>query len=254
MRMQILPVMLVLAACAGAQQPKFETASVKRAECSFNNSIDPGMISLKGDPLKPVLVQAFHVRADQIEGPAWLDTDCFDIIARMPEGAPPDQLGAMLQAMLAERFGLTVHRETRQRAGYSLVVEKGGPKCPEDDPKKDFMGGRGVMRLRRGGGGIKRVMTMAQLAAYLSGLGYGPVEDATGLTAKYDMDLSWAQDPAFEHSNPLAPPPERPNAPPAPTADLFTALREQLGLRLDRHTVPMEFLVIDHIDRVPTGN
>jgi uncharacterized protein (TIGR03435 family) len=252
MRIYMLPAMLLLAICAAAQQPKFETASVKRAECTINNSIDPGMISLKGDPLKPVLVEAFHVRADQIEGPAWLDTECFDIIAKMPEGAPPDQLGTMLQALLAERFGLTVHKETRQRPGYSLVVDKGGPKCPEDDPNTNFMGGRGTMMLRRGGGGIKKVMTMAELAAYLSGRGYGPVVDVTGLTAKYDINLSWAPDPDFEHTNPLVSLPE--HAPPAPTVDLFTAVREQLGLRLDRRTVPMEFLVIDHIDRVPTGN
>ena len=72
MRIYALSIMLLLAICAGAQQPKFETASVRHAECSISNSIDP--VSLKGDPLNPVLVEAFHVRADQIEGPAWLDT------------------------------------------------------------------------------------------------------------------------------------------------------------------------------------
>ena len=245
---------LLLATCASAQQVKFETASVKKAECSMEHSIDPGLITLKGLPLRPVLITALHVRGDLIQGPGWLDNDCFDIIARMPEGGASDQMPDMLQSLLAERFGLTFHKESRQLKGYSLVVDKGGPKCPEDDPNKDFMGGRGVVGLRRGGGGIKRAMTMAQLASYLSGLGYGPVEDHTGLTPKYDIALAWAPDRDFEPAPPGSAPPPRPNAPPAPTADLFTAIREQLGLRLDRHDVSVEYVVIDHIERTPTGN
>jgi len=110
----------------------------------------------------------------------------------------------MLLALLEERFGLKFHKETRQRTGYSLVVDKGGPKCPVDDANKDFMGGRGARKLRRSGGGIKRVMTMAELAGFLSGVGYGPVEDRTGLTARYDIELSWAPDRDFEPAPPSA--------------------------------------------------
>lgn len=252
MRMYLI---VLLAAGAAAQQATFETASVKRAEqCSLEMSLDPAMISLKGVPLRGVLVTAFHVRGDLIEGPAWLDSDCFDIIAKMPAGAKPDQLPEMLLALLADRFKLAFHRATRQHSGYSLVVDKGGPKCPEDDPNKDFLRGRGTVALRRGGGGIKRAMTMAELASYLSGVGYGPVEDRTGLTARYDIELSWAPDPAFEHSNAMPPPADRPNAPPAPTVDLFTAVREELGLRLERHNVAVEYVAIDHIERTPGAN
>ena len=75
-------------------------------------------------PLKPILMEAFKVRMDQIEGPSCLESDCFDISARMPEGATKDQLPALLQALLIERFKLAARKETRSRPGYALVVDK----------------------------------------------------------------------------------------------------------------------------------
>ena len=133
MKVTLLTIALsAVTALQAADQPKFETASVKRAErCEYNTSIDPGSVTLKGVPLKPVLVEAFKVRTDQIEGPSWLDADCFEIMAKMPEGATRDQLPAMLQSLLAERFKLAAHTEDRQTRGYALVVDKGGPKVKE---------------------------------------------------------------------------------------------------------------------------
>jgi len=243
-----------------ADQPKFETASVKRTDrCEFNTSIDPGSIALKGVPLKPVLVEAFKVRTDQIEGPPWLDSDCFEIFAKMPEGSTRDQLPAMLQSLLAERFKLAVHKEDRPTRGYALVVDKGGPKCKETgkDGVLNFPGMRaGTMAIRRGvkTGGFKGSMTMAGLARYLSGVGYGPVADETGLTGKYDIDLAWARDPAFEPVPEYARADAAPDEPPAPAADLFSAVRESLGLKLEARKNPVEFIVIDRIERVPTEN
>src|SRR5450759_3758457 len=105
--------MTILATCiANAQnapiQPKFEVASVKRTDRCFsgNSSIDPGSVTLKGVPLKGVLMEAFKVKMEQIEGPSWLATDCIEISAKIPEGAGKDQLPAMLQALLTERFKL----------------------------------------------------------------------------------------------------------------------------------------------------
>ncbi|MGA3019485.1 MAG: TIGR03435 family protein [Bryobacteraceae bacterium] len=246
-------------------QPKFEVASVKRADqCLFDSSVDPGSVVLKGFPLKLVLTEAFKVKTDQIVGPSWLDEDCFEIVAKMPAGATRDQLPAMLQALLVERFKLAAHKEDRPSAGYALVVDKNGPKCKESDPNSNFMGAhRGQMALRFGGGGIKASMTMAGLASYLSGRGYGPVQDFTGLKGKYDIDLSWAPDPAFERPGPYAAASAAARAnsadggdvlPAAPTADMFTAVRESLGLRLEPRKQQVEILVIDHIERVPTAN
>ena len=242
-------------------QPKFEVASVKRTDRCFagNPSIDPGSVTLKGVPLKPVLMEAFKVKMDQIQGPSWLDTDCFDISAKMPEGATRDQLPAMLQALLTERFKLVAHKEDRPRSGYALVVDKGGPKFKEDDPNTNFMGSHAGQMFfgAPGHGAVKGVMTMAGLAGYLSTQGYGPVQDATGLTGKYDIDLTWTPDKAFEQravdATASAATPLGADIP-APEANLFAALRDQLGLKLERHSVQVQFVMIDHIERIPTEN
>ncbi len=258
--MKLALVILVSAICAlVADQAKFETASVKNAtQCTFDTSLDPGLVTLKGIPLQPVLLQAFKVKADQVEGgPAWLESDCFDIVAKMPQGATMDQMPAMLQTLLAERFQLTTHKENRQRQGYALVVDKGGSKLKEDDPAANFMpAGRGTLMIGRSGvGRFKTVTTMAGLASYLTNRLGNPVVDETGLTAKYDIDLSWTPDATLERGRGATAPPgvANPTAP-DPGADLPTALRETLGLKLERRTVPLEVVVIDHIERVPTGN
>jgi uncharacterized protein (TIGR03435 family) len=251
-----------LAAQNATNQPKFEVASVKRADGCFGgrSSIDPGSVTLRGVPLKPVLMEAFNVKIEQIEGPSWLETDCFEISAKFPEGATRDQLPAMLQALLAERFKLAAHKEDRPRSGYALVVDKGGPKFKEDDPNAKFMGrNAGLMMYGAfGHGAVKGVMSMAALAANLSTEGYGPVQDLTGLTGKYDIDLSWTRDPDFaprprDPAVSAATPPSA-DTPAAPGADLFAALRDQLGLSLERRQMQVQFLVVDHIDRIPTEN
>jgi len=246
-----------LAAQTSTNQPKFEVASVKRTDRCFagNPSIDPGSVTLKGVPLKGVLMEAFKVQMDRIEGPSWLETDCFEISAKIPEGATRDQLPAMLQALLTERFGLAAHKEDRPRPGYALVVDKGGPKAKQDDPKTNFMGaGHAGQTLfgAAGHGRLKGVMSMAALARSLSISAYGPVQDLTGLTGNYDIDLTWAPDPAIEPGGVGATPSA--DTPAAPGADLFAALRDQLGLRLERRQMQVQFLVIDHIARIPTEN
>jgi len=247
----------------GADQLKFEVASVKRTEqCGGPRSMDPGYLALRGVPLKWVLVEAFKVKLDEIEGPSWLEKDCFDILAKMPEGATRDQLPAMLQAFLKERFKLAAHKVDRPRSGYALVVDKGGLKVKEDDPKTEFMGsGRAgaVMIGARGHGRLKGVMSMASLAKSLSTKGYGPVQDLTGLTGEYDIDLSWTPDPdlgpkGVGGTDPDATPPSA-GSPAAsePGGSLFAALRE-IGLKLERRKIPVQFVVIDRIERIPTAN
>jgi uncharacterized protein (TIGR03435 family) len=263
----LLFLITVLATCiANAQkaplQPRFEVASVKRTDrCGGGGrSLDPGSVALNGMPLKPVLMEAFQVKIDQIEGPSWLETDCFDISAKIPEGVPRDQLPAMLQALLTERFKLVAHKEDRSRSGYVLVVDKGGPKLKDDDPNAHFMGGgRPGLTLYGafGHGRLKGVMTMARLASNLSSQGYGPVQDETGLTGNYDIDLTWTPDQtlaprAGDATASAAPPPAADI--PTPEADLFTVLRQSLGLKLERRNVQVQFVVIDHIERIPTEN
>jgi uncharacterized protein (TIGR03435 family) len=249
-------------AAQSADQPRFEAASVKRAaRCTMENTVDPGMIALNGDPLKVILMEAFNVKTDQIVGPSWLDADCFAINAKIPVGATKDQLPGMLQALLAERFKLAVHKESRPRPGYALVVDKNGPKMKASDPNPNAAGppaGQVTFSATLQSSGIKGSMTMATLARLLSLKVAGPVEDLTGLKGKFDVDISWALDPSFERPEPfaIANAEAHPNAdlPPAPTADLFAAIRESLGLRLEARKEQVEVVVIDSIERVPTEN
>ena len=251
-----------LAAQNAPNQPKFEVASVKRVEGgdikTSLDPLDPGILTLKGLPLKVALSQAFQVPMDQITGPAWLDEDCFDIIAKMPEGATKDQMPAMLQALLAERFKLAAHKESHPRPGYAMVVDKNGPKFKEVEKPKDTgvtSGAPGksrdglVMIGRANAGGrvaFKGPMSMAPVARILSGKLGGPVQDLTGLTGVYQIDFDWTPDPGSA--------PTAADTASTPTGSLVIAVREILGLRLERRDAQVETLAIDHIERVPTEN
>lgn len=240
---------------------QFETASVKLSkECLYDTSISRGGVALKGVPLTPILVHAFKIGADRISGPSWLETVCFDVIARLPQGAKTDQVPIMLQALLADRFQLRAHKESRMGTEYALVIDKGGPKLKESTESSNFMRGRppASLAVRRDGAGIKGAMTMDMLARTLSRAGYGPVVDATGLDGKYEIDLMWVPEPTFGPRGPSASAAE-PGLPDVgqastPTEDLFSALRHSFGLRLEPRKTPIDFLVVDHVERVPTEN
>ena len=260
-----LSMISAFAAQNAPDQPKFEVASVKRAErCDFKISIDPGSVTLKGLPLKVVMMEAFKVKMDDIEGPSWLESDCFEISAKMPEGATRDQLPAMLQALLIERFKLAARKENRPRPGFALMVDKDGPKIKESS--SNFMRGRpGLLYIGRGPGysALKGSMTMESFVHALSVELKVPVQDLTGLKGKYDIDVSWVPDLSFEPARGLAAAqaasdPDSEDRllrlPNPPTTDIFFALRDSLGLRLERRKQQVEVVVIDHIERVPTEN
>ncbi len=261
--MKLLLVLVIAVAAVGVlAAQKFEAASVKVADrCSLENTIDATTVGLHGDPLNVVLMTAFNVKGDQIIGPSWLDSDCFTIDAKMPAGATKDQLPSLLQALLVERFGLVAHKESREKQGFALVVDKNGPKVKASDmnsPDTIRNAGRVQFGATLNSSGIKGSMTMATLARLLSNRLKAPVEDLTGLQGKYDVDISWALDPALERPDQYAIDYARdhPNVetPPAPQADLFMAVRDSLGLKLEARKQQVEVVVIDHIERVPTGN
>ena len=225
---------------------RFEVASVKTAsECSYENKLGPGEVVLSV-PLTPILITAFKVSKDHIIGPSWLESDCFQIVAKVPEGSKPDQLPAMLVDLLTERFKLSAHKESRPSQIYALVVDKGGPKIKEAAEDSTFLGKapRKAVAFGRAGGYMKGIMTMESLTKALSTRGYGQIVDATGLKGEYENSLSWAPDRG------VTPPDAASN----PEPDLFTAVRDSLGLRLEARKGTTDVLVIDHIERVPTGN
>jgi uncharacterized protein (TIGR03435 family) len=267
-----LPSTIAVSICAIAilsaeDQPKFETASVKRMDRGvIHNSLGPGTVVLRGDPLKIILMEAFKVKTYQIAGPSWLDEDCFEIVARMPEGATADQIPAMLQVLLVERFKLAAHKENRPRPVYALIVDKGGPKFKEANlnfRRGALNPGAVMFRARPDSQGFQGAITMATVAHFLSGHLDRPVQDFTGLEGRYDIDLAWMPDPSIDRPSPsavsftaatAASGDTRTELPAAPAATLFTAIRESLGLKLEPRNAPVEMLVIDHVERVPTGN
>lgn len=232
---------LGLPAIANAQQQAaFEVASIKplsgfvNARASFSGS----RITLSGYALEGLIMDAYKVESWQIAGgPEWLDNQPFEIIGKAPgDTAPtPEHRRQMLQTLLEERFRLKVHREMKEGPVYALEVAKRGPKIKRStagDPAYSLRTQRGVTTL------TFQKQDMESLVHQLSSAHLGrPVVDKTGLTGDWDFELSFM-----------------PNAPPdSSVPDVFTAVQEQLGLKLEAQKGPVERLVIDHAEK-PSAN
>jgi uncharacterized protein (TIGR03435 family) len=246
MRRTALLFLLTLTAATHAQTAppahSFEVASIRptpnpdptQGTWSLPNTGEFHTTSLA---LSHIVQLAYNVDAKQVEGkPIWLDSDCYDIKAK-PEGGlklTREQLRPLLQDLLQQRFHLTVHHETRLVSGYALVVAKSGTKL---QPTKG-----GVMPNWRDDfspGNLKgRNLTTAFLAQQLTPAAGLPCVDRTSLTGNYDISVEYNAE--LDPNSPLP--------------SLFTALQESLGLKLEPQKVPVDFLVIDHIDRTPTEN
>ena len=226
----------------------FEVASVKPSEGlgGLTRYLPNGGIRFTGVTMKSLVSIAYGVRPFQvIGGPGWIDTDGFEVDASPPieSGSPADpatlsreqrKVGERLRSLLADRFGLTVHSETREQPVYSLVVAKGGPKLkePADKSQNFIRGGRGSI--------IGQSVVLRLLVMNLSNQLDRPVIDKTGLTGSYDFELKWTPD-----AGPDGPPP--PSDTDAPS--LFTALSDQLGLKLESAKGPVQVWVIDGVER-----
>ena len=227
---------------AGAPQT-FEVASVKRAPPppadGFRSSmkLDPGRLTCSNVTLKKLIVNAYNVKDYQVSGPEWLNVELYDIAATVPPGAGGDQVLAMVQGLLAERFKLAFHREAREMPVFGLVVGKAGARL------HDAGFGRSSTSASPGHLTAEKT-TMAKLADFLARQLDRPVVDMTGLKGFYDFTLEW--DP--EENSASGSDDGRP-APP-----LLTAVQQQLGLSLQARKAPVEILVIDHADRVPIEN
>jgi uncharacterized protein (TIGR03435 family) len=222
----------------GAKSPTFDVASVKVAApptpdgrgmiriggpSGGPGTSDPGRVHYPYMTLKNLMTTAYEVKNFQVTGPAWLDTERFEISATMPPDTTKEQFHLMLQNLLAERFKLTLHRETKELPMYSLVVTKNGPKMKESAaapppkegdqpgpaplPERPTMGADGFPVIPLGGrAGIFNIMmngrarmiaqqqTMKDLADRLTGQVNRPVKDETGLAAKYDFTITYEPD------------------------------------------------------------
>ncbi len=187
-----------------------------------------------GASLRVYLQLAYRLPPDRVSGPAWMDSERYDIAATMPANTPDAQVPLMLQTLLQERFQIKLHREQKETAVYALVVNKGGPRL-----KEAVEGTPPVVQL----GGVFRAKnrSLNDLASILMRWTDRPVVNLTGLDGYYDFELEWSHDAA-----PSSGPASDPNGP-------LSAL-PQFGLRAEKRKVPLEFLVIDHAEKVPIAN
>ncbi len=262
--------MLYTSFAAFAQQtaatpPAFEVASVKAAPPPTDNRMrvgmsgDAGRVNFSNVTLINVMTQAYSVKDKQITGPDWLKSERYDIVATLPHGAPRDQIPLMLQSLLADRFKLALHRETKVLPIYALVVEKNGPKLKEAEAA-------GPLRISMGpkGRNLTGKVSMTRLADTLSNFMDRPVLDMTELKGNFDIDLDWRPDgqpggPGVFGPGGGGPPPEgggerREAKENADAPSIFTAVQEKLGLKLEGRKSPIEILIVDHAEKVPTEN
>jgi len=234
-----------------AQSPpkaSIEVATVKpnKSGGAIGNHFDPERMSWTGAPLKVIIQEAYGVRSYRIlGGPSWLDSDGWDINVKTEGRTTYQEKMQLLQALMADRFQLKFHRETREMKAYKLVVAKGGPKLHEAKEGHSTSGPAGT-RIDRGliqGHGVG----ISDLARFLQSELGRPVEEATGLAGKYDFKLEWVPDESQPNSGGEAAPPG------AEGPTIFSAIQEQLGLKLEPRKGPGEVLVIDHAEK-PSGN
>jgi uncharacterized protein (TIGR03435 family) len=194
-------------------------------------------------PLRLMIKVMYRINDSQIVGGAdWMDTDLWDVDAKAERPSSVDQLHEMFQTLFAERFKLRFHRERKELAAYILSVDKSGSRLKVSDSKEPF-----DVPIKPGvqpGKNVGTRVPMEYLCFFLAQLLNVPVVDQTGLDGFYDFTLEL---PAPAPS--LTPGP----APAADGPDIFTALRQQLGLKLESRKAPVEVFVIDHVER-PSNN
>ncbi len=260
-------------------KPAFEVASVKLSgpESKRNSgggpgTSDPGQYHYYSARLRDLIATAYHVQYFQILGKVAIDRETFDVVAKVPAGATRDELRSMMQNLLAERFHLKVHKESREFPAWELTVAASGLKLkessataetatssPRPSPPQADSDGFPVLPSDKPGFAVRytivdgfvvgRLAARQQPVTVLTG-SYGlqddpPIVDKTGLTGKYDFKLEFSREP------PGAPQAEA-KVPPVP--DLFTAVQQQLGLQFKARKLPFDVIAVESVDRTPTEN
>ena len=250
--------------------PAFEVASIKEnVSASDNASVRAqpgGRVTVGNNSLRNIIRNAYNVQNYQIiGGPDWINTVRWDINAKAPDDAPPQQLLLMLRTLLADRFKLVIRSETREMPIYALTLARADGRLgsqlrasnvdcaaifaaakAKGEVPPPTTNGRPTCGTRTTRGSMMTTgVAMADFARNLGPFTGRPVVDKTGLTGVYDLDLKWTpeQEP---------PGPDGTAQQPQPSSDggsLYTAVQEQLGLKLDAQRGPVEVLVIDSVQR-----
>jgi uncharacterized protein (TIGR03435 family) len=223
-----------------AARPEFEVASVRTSPklgsgfVMTSRTTGQDGISFRGITLKDLICWSYSMRSYEVFGPASLTEERYDIVAKATGPAPDDQLRLMARSLLAERFKLEAHMETRSIPAYEIVVGKNGARLHEVTPD-------GTARVTPGARGISaKQVSMGRFAELLSNKLDRPVVDKTGLTGVFDISLQWTPDAGTAPAD-------------DPGPSVFTAIQEQLGLKLEAHKDTIPTLVIDHVEK-PSEN
>jgi uncharacterized protein (TIGR03435 family) len=253
---------------------KFEVASIKPSDLNASSPMwvgmtaDPGMVRYTNITLRDCIRAAYRVRDFQIQAPPWMSGARFEITAKLASGASLDQIPEMLQALLAERFKLTLRRDSREQSVYALIVGKGGANMkpaqvipdartptavgPDGKPRPPLMfkfvstGVHPAVQL------TAPTATLASFVEVMSRFTERPVVDLTGIAGQFDLNLTFASETT--RSIPMGGPPvpaTGESSEPAPS--VFEAV-QKYGLKLERRKAPMELLTVTHIEKTPTEN
>ncbi len=230
--------MLVTVLALGQRSQVFEAASIKpNTDPSDSSGITTtkGRISMENVTLKRCIRSAWGVPEERIAGgPKWIDDDRFDINAKADWPAGDPELMIMLQSLIVERFQLSFHRESKTIQGYALVVGKDGLQLKRSAPDAKF-GIHSTTDARMAS--IEAVAcTMTALTKKLSEMLRLPVADLTEMNGQFDFRLEWIPDDMQPQSL-------------SSGSSIFSAVQEQLGLKLESHKVPVEVLAIDHVEK-----
>ena len=278
------PLLRAQAPAANADRPEFDVSSIKPSKSdgrySVRNAPEPGRFRGTSITLRLLIGNAYQLTPGEsvtriFGAPNWIDSEHFEVDAKAEGNPSPDQMRLMLQSLLSDRFKLALHHETRELPVYALVLAKPGKTGPQLKPHSDdvkcvgpdakapstlprpgdalppFCGDFNLFgrppTLREAGNKITIGMLVAQLGNFVD----RPIVDRTGLTGTYDATLEFAfafrQGAADGTANAMIP--SDPSSPPS----IFTALQEQLGLKLESQKGPVDVLVIDHVEQ-PSAN
>jgi uncharacterized protein (TIGR03435 family) len=229
-------------------QATFEVASIKPAapvefgRTSVRRSVTKetgikGRLNYQGVSLMDLIGDAYRVQHRQISGPDWLSSQRFDILAVIPAAWNNDQIPEMLGALLQERFKLKTHRDAKEQQVYRLVRANSGPNLQKAE-KETGISGRSTKTVEQ----VSAQTTLVSFAEYLSERLDRPVVDETGLSGVYSVHLEWMTDIAAATGGDSAGP------------SIFTAVQEQLGVRLVAGKAAVGFVVVDSIEKYPTDN
>ncbi len=234
---------LALSAVLAAASPEFEVATVKQSAPSDGGPVrmnlgrlENGKLTFDNASLGDCLKFAYGIISDaQLIGPDWIKSKDvrFDIVAEAPLRTTLDQIDLMLQNLLADRLKVTVHHEQKKLPYLVLVVGKNGPKLQE---AKHSTGDNAATRGRI----LANSMPMKSLALLLSRYQRQTVLDMTGLKGDFAFNLEWTMDDGVKSDD---------SGP-----SIFAAVQEQLGLKLESRKGPLDVLVVDHAEKIPTDN